>query len=375
MLFDNKIGISDSDAAENFRNWISERIPEADDLKVRKFERPKDSGFSNITILIDISWRQDGTDRSQSLVARVEPVGETLFQHYDVEFQFNVMKKLAQTDVAVPTVLWNEKNPDVLGAPFFVMEHVQGEIPSDDPSFAAPGSWVMSLEPDQRALLVDNGLKSLVAVHQLDWKELGLDFVARTGEGDTSAARELAHYENFYSWAVGTDNCEVIDEAISWAKENLPQGEEVGLSWGDSRIGNMIFDDSFSVVSVIDWEGATLSSPEKDLGHWLHLSRAFTEEFGFALPEGFPSREEVVSRYEELSGRPTANVHFYEVMSGIHGAIQANRALRLMMKADIIPNDPNSLSNNPFTRALAKLIGHELPETGGLATISGSPSR
>ncbi|MGC0366944.1 aminoglycoside phosphotransferase (APT) family kinase protein [Rhodococcus sp. 27YEA15] len=375
MLFDNKIGISDSDAAENFRNWVSERIPEAEDLIVEKFARPKDSGFSNITILIEIAWKQDGIDHSQSLVARVEPVGETLFQHYDVEFQFNVMQKLAQTEVPVPTVLWNEKSPDVLGAPFFVMEHVRGEIPSDDPSFAAPGSWVMSLEPAHRALLVDNGLKSLAAVHRVDWKELGLDFVARTGDGDSAAARELDHYENFYSWAVGIDNCEVIDAAIAWATDNLPVNEEVGLSWGDSRIGNMIFDESFRVVSVIDWEGATLAAPEKDLGHWLHLSRAFTEEFGFDLPEGFPSREEVVSRYEELTGRPTENVHFYEVMSGIHGAVQANRALRLMMKADIIPNDPNSLRNNPFTRALAKLIGHELSESGGLATISGSPSR
>ncbi|MDV6271476.1 phosphotransferase family protein [Rhodococcus globerulus] len=375
MLFDNKIGISNSDAEENFREWLSRRLPAAEHLIVKKFERPQDNGFSNITILIDAAWQENDIDHFQSMVARVEPVGETLFKHYDVEFQFNVLKKLATSDIAVPTVLWYEKNPDVLGAPFFVMEHVNGEIPSDDPSFAAPGSWVMSLEPAQRALLVDNGLKSLAAIHTLDWKELELDFVARKGHGDTAAQRELAHYEDFYSWTVGDDSCEVIDKAISWAKANLPRDEEVVLSWGDSRIGNMIFDESFSVVSVIDWEGATLSSPEKDLGHWLHLSRAFTEEYGFDLPEGFPSREEVIKRYEELTGKITKNVHFYEVMSGIHGSIQANRALRLMMTAEVIPNDPNSLRNNPFTRALAKLIGHEIPESEGLNVITGSPNK
>ncbi|MGC0365803.1 aminoglycoside phosphotransferase (APT) family kinase protein [Rhodococcus sp. 27YEA15] len=259
----------------------------------------------------------------------------------------------------------------MLGAPFFVMEHVAGNIPSDDPSFAAPGSWVLSLDVADRELLVNNGLKTLVSIHRLDWQSLGLNFAARTFDGNSAAEKEVNYYEDFYTWTVGTDRCPVIDEALSWAKANQPTGEELVLSWGDSRIGNMIFGDDLSVSAVIDWEGATLSSPEKDLGHWIHLSRVFSQYYGFDLPEGFPSRDEIVGRYEELSGRTTRNVHFYEVLSGIHGSIQANRALRLMMESGVIPKDKNALDNNPFTRSLADLIGHVLPESEGLAVISG----
>ncbi|WP_424808369.1 hypothetical protein [Rhodococcus sp. 27YEA15] len=89
----------DSVASENLGVWLSKHMPLAENLTVDKFERPGENGFSNITVLIDASWTIDGVEESKSMVARIEPTGETLFRKYDVEFQFKVMKALADSEV------------------------------------------------------------------------------------------------------------------------------------------------------------------------------------------------------------------------------------------------------------------------------------
>jgi len=163
----------------------------------------------------------------------------------------------------------------------------------------------------------------------------------------------------------------VIEAGLAWARRRIPAGDELVLSWGDSRIGNMIFGEDLSVRAVIDWEGASLAAREKDLGHWLQLTHVYTEQFGFELPEGFPDRSALLRRYEELSNVQLGDVHFYEVMSGIHSSIQATRALTLMSRASAQGRNDAAILNNPFTRGLARLIGIEMSAEGGLGVLTG----
>jgi aminoglycoside phosphotransferase (APT) family kinase protein len=349
--------------------WLGGRIAGASQVRVGELRAPNANGFSNITALFEAAWRIGGAETHRKLVARIEPAGEALFPTYDVGRQFEVIKALESSAVPVPHVLGLERDATILGAPFFVMEHIEGNIPSDDPSFAASG-WVLGLTPEQRSKLCDNAIAALVRVHETDWRARGLDWLHRPGEG-TSAERELAYYEEFYRWAAEGLEVPVIEAGLTWARGRIPAGDERVLSWGDSRIGNMIFGEDLRVLAVIDWEGASLAAREKDLGHWLQLTHVYTEQFGLKLPEGFPDRTALLRRYEELSGQRLGDVHFYEVMSGIHAAIQATRALTLMGRASGPGRNAAGILNNPFTRGLARLIGIELSAEGGLDVLTG----
>jgi aminoglycoside phosphotransferase (APT) family kinase protein len=350
-------------------NWLAARIAGASGVRIGELRAPSANGFSNITALFEASWQSKGIEQHRKLVARIEPTGEGLFPTYDVGRQFDVMKALESSAVPVPKALWMERDATILGSPFLVMEHIDGHIPSDDPSFAASG-WVLSLTPQQRRVLCDNAITALVQIHQVDWRGRGLDWLRRPGEG-TSAERELAYYEHFYHWAAEGLSVPVIEAGLAWVRERLTPDDELVLSWGDSRIGNMIFGADLSVRAVIDWEGASLATREKDLGHWLQLTHVYTEQFGLELPEGFPDRTALLRRYEQLSNQPLADVRFYEVMSGIHSSIQATRALTLMGRAGGQGRNQAAILNNPFTRGLARLIGIEMSAAGGLDVLTG----
>jgi len=359
-------------AAETKRvlaDWLAERIEGSSGVRIGELRAPSANGFSNITALFEAAWRSQGAEKRRRLVARIEPTGEGLFPTYDVGRQFDIMRALESSAVPAPKALWMERDATILGSPFFVMEHIEGHVPSDDPSFAASG-WILGLTPQQRRELCDNAIAALIRVHQVDWRGGGLDWLRRRGEG-TSAERELAYYEHFYRWAAEGLTVPVIEAGLAWARERIPADDDLVLSWGDSRIGNMIFSDDLRVLAVIDWEGASLATREKDLGHWLQLTHVYTEQFGFDLPEGFPDRATLLRRYEELSDQQLGDVRFYEVMSGIHSSIQAMRALTLMGKATSQGRNDAAIVNNPFTRGLARLIGVEMPAEGGLNILTG----
>jgi aminoglycoside phosphotransferase (APT) family kinase protein len=359
-------------AAETTRvlaDWLAARIEGASKVSIDALRAPSSNGFSNITALFEAAWWSRGIPNRRKLVARIAPTGDALFPSYDVGRQFDIMSALESSAVPVPKALWMERDATILGSPFLVMEHIEGHVPSDDPSFAASG-WVLGLSPQQRGELCDNAIAALVQVHQVDWRGRGLDWLRRAGEG-TSAARELAYYEHFYRWAAEGSTVPVIEAGLAWARARMPADDELLLSWGDSRIGNMIFGEDLRVLAVIDWEGASLAAREKDLGHWLQLTHVYTEQFGLELPKGIPDRAALLHRYEELSNRRLGDVRFYEVMSGIHSSIQAMRALTLMSRGSREGRNEAAIANNPFTRGLARLIGVELPAEGGLDILTG----
>jgi aminoglycoside phosphotransferase (APT) family kinase protein len=361
------------EAASALAAWLSGRIEGASELRIETLTTPTANGFSNITMLFDAVWQSGGAEHRSRFVARVEPTGEALFPSYDVSRQFKVMRALESTAVVVPKVLWMERDTTIFGAPFMIMEYIGGNIPSDDPSFAGSG-WVLSLDPRQRRKMLENALAALVKVHAVDWRARGLEWLRRPGEG-SSVDCELAYYEHFYRWAAKDLSVPAIEAGLAWAKARIPGRDDLVLSWGDSRIGNMIFGDDLAVRAVIDWEGATLASREKDLGHWLQLTHVYTEQFGLDLPEGFLDRTALLRRYEELSGRQLSDVHFYEVMSGIHSSIQVVRAMSMMAAASGGERNDAAILNNPFTRGLARLIGFEIQGADGLDVFTGKAAQ
>jgi aminoglycoside phosphotransferase (APT) family kinase protein len=350
--------------------WLGERRPEAEGLVVSDLDVPTASGFSNETIFFDVAWRDGEGEHAERLVARLQTDGPGLYPVYDIGLQHGVMRALQGSGVAVPKMLWLEEDASILGAPFFVMERLDGRVPADDPPFTATG-WVLDLTPDERARLCDNGLRQLVAVHAVDPAGLDLDVLARPELGDTPLAQELAFYRRYYEWAAEAERLPVIESAFAWLSANQPAatGPPV-ISWGDARIGNMMFGERLEVVGVLDWEMAAFGAPEQDLGWWLFMHRHHTEGFDLPHPEGFPRREEVIARYEELSGRRVENVAYYEVLAALRGAVIMVRLARMMTAAGLLPADSGMAENNGSSRILADLLGLPAPRGAGVSLIS-----
>jgi aminoglycoside phosphotransferase (APT) family kinase protein len=344
-------------------------------VEVSNLRAPAASGFSNETLFFDASWQDSTGPRQLSMVARLQPDGPGLYPVYDIGLQYDVMRALAEhTAVAVPTVLWREDDPSVLGAPFFVMETLDGQVPADDPPFTATG-WVLDLAPTERAKLCDEGLQMLARVHAFDPQEIGLAFLARPELGGDSLDQEITFYENFYAWAAEGAHSPTVEAALTWIREHRPaELDRVALCWGDARIGNMMFDEQQSVVGVLDWEMASLGHPEQDLGWWLFMHRHHTEGFGLPHPEGFPSRAQVIARYEELTGRPVQNIEFYEAFAALRGAVIMVRMARIMIQAGLLPPESEMAENNGSSRILASMIGLPAPTGVGVTLISKNES-
>ncbi|WP_028933742.1 phosphotransferase family protein [Pseudonocardia spinosispora] len=352
MALTNKI--DPVEAAMSLTRWLSERMPEATGLRVSDVRVPSSNGLSTETVLFTASWQQG----SQAMVARVQPDGEGVFPSYDLAKEAAVMRALADnTPVPAPRVLFYEDDPAVLGAPFLVMEHVDGRIPSDDPPFTAAG-WVLDLEPEQRLAMWENSLTVLADIHAADHRELGLP------EG--GLPEQLATWEDFFRWASKGEPNPTIEAALAWLRDNQPADDEKVLNWGDARVGNLIFGDDLGVGAVLDWEMVTLASREQDLGWWLFLMRHHTEGIGLPLPDGIPDAAETVAFYEKVAGTQARNLEYYEVFAGTRLAIIMVRAAHMLIGVGALPPDNPMALNNPASQLVAKLLG--LPAPSGDTT-------
>ncbi len=310
-------------SAEQLTRWLADRLPGA---QVTDVEIPQASGLSNETLLFTASWDGGAGD----FVARVAPQGPGVFPSYDLVTEQRVMDALARhTSVPVPKTPWVETDPGVLGAPFLVMERLSGRVPSDDPPFTA-GGWVLELRPEEQARMCDNALDVLTEIHQVDHDARGLGFLHRPG----------------------------ADEPIV-------------LCWGDARVGNMLIADDMTINGVLDWEMVGLGSPDLELGWWMFMLRHHTEGIGAPLPPGFPSREQVIARYEERTGHVLDHLDFYEAFAGLRLSILMHRAGNMMIAAGLLPPDAPMKFNNPASQLLAGLIGAEAP-TGAAQSFIGN---
>src|SRR5688572_28660894 len=175
--------------------WLQRKLPHARDVAVGEIGLPSGSGFSNETLLVDASWREGKTREGETPVAarfvvRVKPTAYAIFPEYDLHRQYRVMELLASTTVPVPRMRWYVDDVSVLGQPFYVMDRVDGVIPPDHPPFTH-GGWLFDATPAQQGHLARSALDTLVALHRLDWRALGFEFLARPEYGATPLAQQL----------------------------------------------------------------------------------------------------------------------------------------------------------------------------------------
>jgi aminoglycoside phosphotransferase (APT) family kinase protein len=309
----------------SLERWLAGRLGGADSVALSPLRGPSDTGFSSDTLLFDATWRRGDEEQVEHLVARIEPRGFNVFPSYDVAVQFRVMHALGDTEVPVPRMRWLEENAAILGAPFYVMDRVDGRVPSDSPPYAT-GGWVFELSAAEQARLWWSGLEAMARVHTLDWRALGLSFLAGPEGPETPISRQLRYYEEFFRWGVeDPGRYPLLERSMAWLLEHAPAGEPVALCWGDSRLGNQIFH-GLECVAVIDWEMVRIGNPVQDLAWWIALDRCFSESLG--VPRISGCAVGVVDRNRGLSLRLLPPARTHEVL-GHHGAHRpADEALR-----------------------------------------------
>ena len=342
--------------------WLAAKMPQAREVHVEGLRSPEASGFSNDTLLGTLTWSEGGAARRRAIVVRIQPTGYQVFPEYDLGLQFKTMQLLAKTDVPVPNVRWiEEEDRSVLGAPFYVMDAVEGRVPTDRPPYHV-GGWMTEIAPADRAAIWWGGIESIAKIHRLDPIALGFGFLDKPELGKTPFRQQLAYYERYLEWAARGLPQPTVEAALAWLKANEPDDDRRVLVWGDARIGNIIFD-GVRPAAVIDWEMVTLGSPEEDLAWAIFLDRHHSEGMSAPRLEGFPGYEETIARYEALSGHRVRNLHFWQVFAGFRFGVIMCRLAQQMVHYQVMPEEQGRQfeTDNMVTRLLAKDLGLPAP--------------
>lgn len=294
--------------AHAFARWLVLRYPERGGAQLHGLRR-SDGGYSNITLLGEVEWG-DG-DAREGFVLRVQPPTRSVFPDCDIERQYRVLRCLADSAVPVPRLLGLETGAGVLGAPFFVMQRVDGRVPNENPLYHLEG-WFHDLPEEQLRAHWFSGIDTIAAISRIDWRARGLDFLA-PAQGRTPLSAQLDHYRNAVLWAESLGRPYAhLHRAHAWLAAHQPQDEPVALSWGDAKLGNCVYRDG-QVAAALDWEQAALANPVDDLAWWLMLDESMSTGYGVPRLTGLPTREETVAYWERVTGHSARDLPYYDV--------------------------------------------------------------
>ncbi|MBX7159862.1 MAG: phosphotransferase family protein [Acidimicrobiia bacterium] len=316
---------------------------------------PEGAGFSNETLLGTLRFEVDGEERAQGIVVRLRP-DYPVFPTYDLQRQFTVMQCVRAAGVRVPEMYFYEDDESVLGSPFHVGARVAGRIPRDAPPYHAEG-WMAAESPALQRRVWEEGIDTLAAVAGVDWRSAGLGFLD-PGDGVDPLAHALDEYEAFLTWAADGRDYPVQTAALAWLRSNAPGDTERALSWGDARIGNIIYDSHCRTVAVLDWEMCAIGSPEWDLAWTLFVDWHHSDGFGIPRMASLPGRDETIARWEERMGRRARDLEYYEVFAAFRFAVIYVRLDWLVKRSGLVDADSGDLgSANPCVAWLRDNLG------------------
>ncbi|HTT86012.1 MAG TPA: phosphotransferase family protein [Acidimicrobiales bacterium] len=336
------------DLRRRLLRWLDTKVeaPEISALVV-----PETNGMSSETLLFDASWRREGGRVTQPCAARLrpDPANAPVFPVYDLERQYRVMALVAEhSSVPVPRTLWFEADPDPIGSPFFVMERVEGIVPPDVMPYPF-GSWLSEAAPADQQRLQNAAVGVLAAIHDMAVDREEVAFLELGRPGDTALRRHVADTRAYYEWVAGQGaRSPLIERAFDWIEDHWPAHEgETVVSWGDARIGNMMFRD-FEPVAVLDWEMAALSPREVDLAWMIYLHR-FLDDLALALElpgmRPFMRREDVAATYESFTGYAPRDLDFFTLYAALrHAVVMSRVAQRSVLFGEAeMPEDPDDM--------------------------------
>jgi aminoglycoside phosphotransferase (APT) family kinase protein len=358
---------------DRLEEWLGAVLPAGAEPEVTLHAGVDSNGMSSETVVLDVTHTADGVRVTDRLVARVAPAPEDLpvFPEYRLGDQYDAMRLAAElTEVPVPRVRWMEPTGDVLGTPFFLMDRVDGVVPPDVLPYTFGDNWLFDASPADRQRLQRASVEVLARLHAIPDAAATFAFLDPAVSGHAGAsplARNLAKTRSWYDYALnaaeGSPPSPLIERGLAWLEANLPAetGDPV-LVWGDSRIGNVMYD-GFRPVAVLDWEMATLGPREMDLAWIVFAHRVFQEIATMLELPGMPDflrEDDVRATYAELSGVEVGDLTWYQVHAAVlWGCVFLRTSARQIHFGEIErPEDPEAVFHHrPLFERLLEEVG------------------
>ncbi len=329
-------------------SWISNHRGQA--VSIPDLAIPEATGMSNVTLLFDITWQENGQQRSEPVVARLQPsIERPVFPDYDLSLQYEVMESIGRnSDIPVPVLRGLETDKSLLGVQFYLMKRTAGRIPTDMPPYNMDGWMMHETTVQQRQTLWHAAVDMMARYHRLDYIKLG--FAKLHQPGKTPLQQQLAYWQDYLVWSLEGREHPICQGALDWLQANQPNNEPTVLCWGDARLGNMIFKPSLDgVAAVLDWEMAVLGNPVQDLAWFNYLDDTFAEGLGMPRLEGLPSYEQTISRWEQASGFSAADYSYYQIFAGMRYGLILTRIM-------LATGQDNEIQNNFACQLLQKYM-------------------
>jgi aminoglycoside phosphotransferase (APT) family kinase protein len=305
-----KTGPSATIDVEGLRRFLRDReLGDTSDLGCENIS----FGHSNEVHLV----RFDGN----SWALRRPPRGPLLPTAHDVLREYRVLKALQPTDVPIPRVYAACEDPGYIGAPFYLMEYMRGNvirsglIPSAEQSFADT--------PERRRAVGEGIIGLLVTLQSVDWRAVGLEGFGRPdGYLERQLRRWIGQLERTLPL---TRPLPVMARIREWLEQHFPVSPPPTIVHGDFKLDNVMWDSTGAlprVIALFDWEMSTIGDPLADLGWMLTYwsDPADSEErrtvvSSMEVAPGYLTRAEMAELYRERSGRAMTDFRFYEVFS------------------------------------------------------------
>lgn len=261
-------------------------------------------GRSNLTFIIrqgNLEW-----------VLRRPPLGHVLPSAHDMVREYTVLKALQETPVPVPVVHAICTDVQVVGAPFFVMDKVDGVVLRS----ASDGDSLT----DAQAKQISRQLVDVLArIHAVEWQEIGL---SEFGRPDGYLERQLSRWGEQWQRS-HTRDVPGLDELARRLAASVPRSPAPTLVHGDYRLDNVMLamDETRAPVAVLDWEMSTIGDPLADVGllmvYWADRDDRFAPPSvapQVSASSMFLSRREMAEEYSLATGRDVSALPFYVVL-------------------------------------------------------------
>jgi len=267
-------------------------IPE---LHIKAFK----GGFSNLTYLIE--------SESFSYVLRRPPLGNKISKAHDMAREFKILTALEKAGYdKIPKAILCCEDESILGAPFFLMEKVEGLIIRNKKPEHVSAEFFTRLSK--------SSIDVLLELHALELHYSGL---IALGKPEGYVGRQVAGWSDRYTQAQ-TDDIPELKNAFEWLASNQPEQSSVGFIHNDYKFDNLVIRDDASVAAVLDWEMATVGDPLMDLGttlaYWAEEGDPdILKMFNLSYLEGNFSRAQLIQYYASKSSLDLSNILFYYV--------------------------------------------------------------
>ncbi|HVU74516.1 MAG TPA: phosphotransferase family protein [Mycobacteriales bacterium] len=243
-------------------------------------------------------------------VLRRPPTGHVLATAHDMGREWRFISAFHPTPVPVPEPVALCEDATVVGAPFYVMGHVEGTVLNDDSAAAG-------LSEDARRVLSFDLVEVLADLHAVDIDVAGIGTI---GPREDYLARQLRRWNKQWEATSEPAGLQALPVAELHAKLTAaaPPQERTAVVHGDYRVGNVITSAAGRVQAVLDWELAALGDPLADvgwmLGGWLEAGEDGGQTISSLSPThlpGFATRRAVAQRYADLTGTDVGRIDYY----------------------------------------------------------------